>query len=80
MVIRRVRKVRQAGWSSGSRALHRGGKGALRGDGLASDPQGGGEADPVGVVAAVCGGLGHQGADGVVAAQVAPDLLEHQVR
>ena len=39
----------------------------------------GDEADPVRVVAAVRGGVGHQGADGVVAAQVSPDLLQHQV-
>ena len=52
-----------------------GGEVALVGDGLAGDAQGGDEADPVGVVAGVLGGLRHEAADGVVAAQVAPDLL-----
>ena len=53
-------------------------KSALVGEGLAGDPQGGDEADPVGVVPGVGGRVGHQGANRVVAAQVSPDFLEHQ--
>jgi hypothetical protein len=45
----------------------------------AGDPQCGDEADPVRIVPGVGGGLGHQGADRVVAAQVSPDLLQDQV-
>jgi hypothetical protein len=56
-----------------------GGKIALVGDRAAGDPEGGDEGDPVGVSAADRGGVGHQGPDRVVAAQVAPDLLVHQV-
>ena len=41
------------GWS--------GGEIARVGDGPSGDPQRGGEADPVGVVAGVAGGVGHQG-------------------
>ena len=37
------------------------------------------EADAVRVVAGVDGGVGHQGADGVVAAQMSPDLLQLQL-
>ena len=54
------------------------GESALVGEGLAGDPQCGDEADSVGVVAGVGGGVGHQGADRVVTAQVSPDFLEHQ--
>ncbi len=77
-----MRKVRHSdGVAVAERSAgDRGGKSALLGDRLTRDPQGGGEADPVRVVPGVLGGLGHQGSDGVVAAQVAPDLLEHQVR
>lgn len=57
-----------------------GGKGALLGDGAATDAQGGDERDPVGIVAGVGRGVEHEGADGVVAAQMPPDLLEDQVR
>ena len=35
---------------------------------------------PVGVVAGVDGGVEHEGPDGVVAAQVAPDFLQHESR
>lgn len=56
------------------------GKSARVGEGLASDPQGCDEADSVWVVPGVGGGLGHQGADRVVTAQMAPDLLQDQVR
>ena len=49
------------------------------GEGLAGDAERGDEADPVRIVTAVRCGVGHQGADREVAAQVAPDLLEHQV-
>ncbi len=74
--VSRRRKVIQARWlACGSL----GGKVALVGDGLAGDPEGGDEAHPVGVVAGVLGGLAHQGADGVVAAQVAPDLLLDEI-
>jgi len=59
--------------------LSSGGESAPGGDGLASDAQGGNEAHPVWVVSAVVGSIGHQGADRVVAAQVAPDLLLDQV-
>lgn len=52
-----------------------GGKIALVGDGLAGDPDCCDEADSVRVVAALLGGVGHQGPDGVVAAQVPPYLL-----
>ena len=73
--ISRCRKVSQ----SRSGAMSSGGKGALVGDGLAGDPERGDEADPVRVVAGVLGGVGHQGADCVVTAQVSPDLLQHQL-
>ena len=56
------------------------GESARVGEGLAGDPERGNEADRVGVVSGMGGGLGHQGADRVVAAQVAPDLLQDQVR
>ena len=72
--ISRRRKVSQrcsAALSSGKSALVR--------HGLAGDPERGDEADPVRVVAGVVGGVGHQGADRVVAAQVSPDLLQHQL-
>jgi hypothetical protein len=55
------------------------GESARVGDRLPGDPQCGDEADPVRVVPGVGGRLGHQGADRVVAAQVAPDFLEDQV-
>jgi hypothetical protein len=42
------------------------------GDGPWGDPQRCGEADPVGVVAGVTGGVRHQGTNGEVAAQVTP--------
>src|SRR5665647_1057680 len=61
-------------------SLSSGGKSALVRHGLAGDPERGDEADPVRVVAAVPGGVGHQGSDRKVTAQVSPDLLEHQVR
>src|ERR1035437_9935240 len=73
--ISRRRKVSQRR----SLALSSGGESALVRHGLAGDPERGDEADPVRVLAAVLGGVGHQGADGVVAAQVSPDLLQHQV-
>src|SRR5271163_2164953 len=63
----RRRKARQ--WRSGVSGWS-GGESALLGDGLACDAQRGGETDAVGVVSGMFGGLGHQGADGVVAAQV----------
>src|SRR5271155_5549270 len=72
----RRRKARQ--WRSGGSGGAGGGS-ALLGDGLACDAQRGGETDAVGVVSGMFGGLGHQGADGVVAAQVSPDFLEDQV-
>ena len=72
----RWRKYSQPGLS---RPCWSGGKSARVGEGLPGDPQRGHEADPVRVVPAVGGGLGHQGADRVVAAQVSPDLLEDQV-
>lgn len=53
-------------------------KAALLGDGSAGDPQGGDEGHPVRVAAGVTGGAEHQGAQGVVAAQVTPDFLQHQ--
>jgi len=56
-----------------------GGKGALLGDGAPRDPQRGDERDAVGIMAGVLGGVEHQRADRVVAAQVSPDLLGHQV-
>ena len=56
------------------------GKSARLGDAGAGDPRCGDEADPVSVVTAMGGGLGHQGPDRVVAAQVAPDLLEAELR
>ena len=61
-------------------ALSSGGKSAPVGYRLAGDPERGDEAHPVGVVSAVVGGVGHQGPDRVVATQMAPDLLLHQIR
>jgi len=52
-----------------------GGKSTPGGDGLAGDAQGSDEAHPVGVMSAVLGGVGHQGADRVVAAQMAISWL-----
>src|SRR5665647_114057 len=57
-----------------------GGKSALLGDGPAGDAKGGYERHAVWVVAGVLGGVEHQGADRVVTAQVAPDLLGDQLR
>ena len=57
-----------------------GGKSALLGDGPAGDAQCGDERDTVGVAAGGLGGVEHQGADRVVAAQVAPYLLGDQLR
>ena len=62
-----------------SRPCWSGGKIARVGEGLPGDPERGDEADPVRVASGVGSGLGHQGADGVVTAQVSPDLLEDQV-
>src|SRR5665811_140399 len=62
-LISRRRKVSQ----SRSGAMSSGGKGALVGHGLAADPERGDEADAVRVVAGMRGGVGHQGADRVVA-------------
>ena len=56
-----------------------GGKGALLGDGSAGNAERGDERDPVGVSSGVDRGVEHQRPDRVVAAQVAPDLLEDQV-
>jgi hypothetical protein len=64
--------------SASTASASRGGKVALMGDGAAGDPQGGDEADVVGVTAGMLGGVGHQRADGVVAAQVSPDLLQDE--
>lgn len=55
------------------------GKSALLGDGLAHDAQCGNETDAVRVMTGVVGDLAHQGTNGVVAAQVSPDLLKDQV-
>ena len=60
--------------------MRRGGKSARSRDGAARDAQGSNVADPVGVDAGVVGCFVHEGADGVVAAQVAPDLLQDEVR
>ena len=57
-----------------------GGKIARVGDGGSGDAERVDGAGPVRVVSGVHGRLGHQGSDRVVAAQMAPDLLEHQVR
>ena len=46
---------------------------------LPGDPQRGGEADAVGVVAGVGGRLGPEWPDRVVAAYASPDLLEDEV-
>ena len=56
-----------------------GGKSALPGDGPAGNAQRGDERHTVWVVSGVLGGVEHQRADRVVAAQVAPDLLAHQL-
>jgi len=74
----RARNVRHIdGRSLGSWVLR--GESTLLGDRLAHDPQGGGEADPVGVVPCMLSGVSHQRPDRVVATQMAPDLLQHQV-
>src|SRR4051812_16798403 len=79
--LRRSRMRRSTACQCASAAPRRsGGEGALLGDGLAHDAQRGGEADSVGVMAAVLCGLGHHRADGVVAAQMSPNLLEDKVR
>ncbi len=57
-----------------------GGKGARLGDGAARDAQGGDERHPVRVASGVGGGVEHERPDGVVATQVPPDLLGHQIR
>ena len=54
------------------------GKGVRVGEGLPGDPQRGDEGDAVRVVAGVGGGLGHEGPDRVVAAQMSLDLLEDE--
>ena len=56
-----------------------GGKSARLGDGSAGDAQRSDEGHPVGVAAGVGGGVEHEGADGVVAAQVPPDLLGDEI-
>lgn len=56
------------------------GKIALLGYGAGNDAECFHEADPVRVHVGVVGGFRHEGADGVVTAQVAPDLLEYKVR
>ena len=56
-----------------------GGKGALLGDRCSGDPQGGHEAHLVGVSAGVLGGVGHERAEGEMAAEVSPDLLLDKV-
>lgn len=48
-------------------------------DGAAYDAECCDKADPVGVDVGGLGGFEHEGADGVVAAQMSPDLLEDQV-
>jgi len=55
------------------------GEGPLLGDGLAHDAQRGSETHAIGVVAGVFGGLGHQRSNGVVAAQMSPNLLQGQI-
>src|SRR6187399_460763 len=57
-----------------------GGKSALLGDGPPGYAQRGDERDSVRVAADLVGGVEHQRADRVVAAQVAPDLLGDQLR
>src|SRR5674476_1684796 len=57
-----------------------GGKSALLGDRPAGDAQCGDERDTVRVAAGGLGGVQHQGADRVVTAQVAPNLLGDQLR
>src|SRR5450756_772292 len=73
--ISRRRKVSQRR----SLALSSGGKSAPVRHGLAGDPERGDEADPVRVVAGVLGGVGHQGSDRIVTAQVSPDFLQYQL-
>src|SRR5699024_11416256 len=77
---RRSRRRRNSSQPGLSRAGASGGKSARLGDGGSGDPQRGDEAEAVGISGVVGGGLAHEVADGVVAAQVAPDLLEYQVR
>ena len=55
------------------------GEGSRLSECLSGRAQRGGEADPVRVVAGVNGGVGHERADRVVAAEVSPDLLEDEV-
>src|SRR5699024_2978177 len=59
------------GWS--------GGKSVAMGDGAADGTYRRGETDAVGVAAGVFGGVGHQGADREVTAQMAPEFLFDQV-
>lgn len=73
----RLRNVRHSAGDEGSSVEGSRGKSALLGDRLTHDPQGRGEADPVRVVSGVLGGFGHQRPDGVVAAQMTPNLLEY---
>src|SRR5450756_2778616 len=61
-------------------SLASGGKSALLGDGSPGDAQRSDERDSVRVAGGVVGGVEHQGADRVVAAQVTPDLLGDQLR
>src|ERR1035437_9136871 len=55
-------------------------KSTVLGDGSAGDAYSGDEGHAVWVVAGVVGGVEHQRADRVVAAQVTPDLLGDQIR
>ena len=61
-------------------SLPSGGKSAQPGDGPAGDAKGCDERHTVRVAAGVVGGVEHQAADLIVAAQVAPDLLGDQLR
>lgn len=56
-----------------------GAKSSLLGDGPAGDAEGCDEGYPVGISARFEGGVEHETADGVVAAEVPPDFLEHEV-
>ena len=57
-----------------------GGKSSLLGDGPAGDAEGCDEWYPVGIAARLKDGVEHEGPDGIVAAQVSPDFLEHEFR
>ena len=60
------------------RSVASGGKIARLCERASSDAECGDEGDPVGVMVGFVGGFEHEGADGVVAAQVTPDLLSDQ--